>query len=153
MLLLLSALTSCEQENVEPELGAADGGGTLTTYKAYALESQGGSLVYGRIVFWKGNAKNTLVQISLYNTAGAETYPSGIYEGASEDASPIQLVPLYTINGSTGEFSTHKFFVIDDEEFYGNLGTYNAHVSIFLGTDLVAAGDVGTNAEPVAEED
>jgi hypothetical protein len=150
----LISLTSCEQDNVEPELNVAPGGGTLSTYKAYTLEPVAGmGNVYGRIVFWKDNANNTLVQVSLYNTENDLLYPSGVYSGDANEVSPDQLMSLYSIQGSTGEFSTSKFYVIKDKTFYDGLDTYDAHISIFSGTDAVAIGDVGANATPVAKSE
>jgi hypothetical protein len=150
----LISLTSCEQDNVEPELNVAPGGGTLSTYKAYTLEAVTGmGNVYGRIVFWKDNASNTLVQVSLYNTQNDVLYPSGVYSGDVSAASPEQLMSLYSIQGSTGEFSTNKFYVIKDKTFYDGLATYDAHISIFSGTDAVAIGNVGANATPVAKSE
>ncbi|MFD1003198.1 hypothetical protein ACFQ21_27985 [Ohtaekwangia kribbensis] len=144
-------LTSCEQENVEPELEAAPGGGTLTVYKAYTLDSiPGQGNIYGRVVFWRDNTKKTLVQVSLYNTASADIYPTGIYTGKAEDDLVTELQPLYSVSGATGEFSTSKFYVITDKTFFENLETYNAHVKILLQSTVIASGDIGENATPVA---
>ena len=47
--------TSCESDKLEAELDTADGGGTLTSYIAYTIESTDptGTNVSARIVFWK----------------------------------------------------------------------------------------------------
>jgi len=145
--------TSCEQDKVEPEMSAAPGGGTITTFKAYTLSSADANDIYGRIVFWKDNTGGTLVQISLYNTIETDVYPSGIFAGESDDASGTELISLYPINGETGEFSTSKFFVIPDKTFYDGLETYDAYVQVLLGDDAVAIGDVGMNAAPVDEDE
>ena len=147
---LMVILIACEQEGVTPELNAAPGGGTISTYKAYALDSKSTDNVYGRVVFWKDNAKHTLVQISLYNTEDEEVYPTGIYVGTADAGSTTPLLPLYSIDGTTGEFGTSKFYVINDNDFYDNLTGLDAYVRILSGTDLVASGNVGSNAEPVA---
>jgi hypothetical protein len=151
--IILCGLTSCEQDKVEPELNTAPGGGTLSTFKAYTLSSTDDNEIYGRIVFWKDNASNTLIQISLYNTAEGEIYPSGIFEGDAEAASEEEIKTLYTISGATGEFSPSKFFVISDKTFYDGLDEFDAYVQIFLDDDVIAVGDVGMNADPVAEDD
>lgn len=146
--------TACEQDELEPEMNAAPGGGTLTTYKAYTLDSIAGQgNIYGRVVFWLGNADNTLVQVSLYNTVSGQSYPTGIYAGKSVDGSVEKLLTLYTIDGDKGEFSTHKFFAITGTEFYESLDDYDAHLSIFKETTIISSGDVGTNADPVATGD
>lgn len=154
VLMLIPAIflfTSCEQENVEPELAAAPGGGTLTVYKAYTLDSiPGQNNIYGRVVFWRDNTKKTLVQVSLYNTASANVYPTGIYTGKAEDDLLTELQPLYSISGSTGEFGTSKFYVITDKTFFDNLDAFNAHVKVLLQSTVIASGDIGENATPVA---
>jgi hypothetical protein len=152
MFILIPALlylTACEQDNVEPELNTAPGGGTLSVYKAYTLSAVQGT-IEGRIVFWKDNAKNTLVQVSLYNTTSDKFYPSGIYSGKAEDALLTELQPLYSVNGTTGEFGTSKFYVITSKTFFDELEEYDAHVKIFLESSVIAAGDIGENATPVA---
>jgi len=145
--------TSCEQDKVEPELNTAPGGGTLSAFKAYTLAATDAQDIHGRIVFWKDNADNTLVQISLYNTIETDFYPSGIFDGESDEASETELVSLYAVNGATGEFSTSKFFVINDKTFYDELDSFDAHVQVFLGDDAIAIGDVGVNATPVDEDE
>lgn len=144
-------LASCEQENLSAETGVAPGGGTLTGFKAYTLEASTPDDVYGRIVFWKESTGNTLVEIGLYNTDDDTQYTTGIFTGKAADGSSTKVVPLYSINGASGEFSTHKFYVITDKAFYGSLSTMNAHVSVYKGADLVTAGDLGANADPVEE--
>ena len=148
--LIITLITSCEQEQLEPELKTAPGGGTISTYKAYTIDAAPGSDVNGRVVFWEDNAGNTLVQLSLYNTVTGTSYPSAIFDGAVAEASATKLEPLYDIDGATGSFSTSKFYIINDKEFFASLDTYDAHVSVLLGDDIIATGDVGVNAEPVA---
>lgn len=151
---LITVLSACEQDGVTPKLDAAPGGGTLSSYKAYTLDSiVGKKNVYGRIVFWKDNASNTLVQISLYNTTSDSAYPTGIYVGTVGGGSTAELMSLYSIDGATGEFSTSKFYVIGDKNFYSGLDDMDAHIKIFSSSVLVASGDVGSNADPVAESD
>lgn len=148
--LIIPLITSCEQEELEPEMNAAPGGGTISTYKAYTIDATPGSEVNGRIVFWQDNAGNTLIQLSLNNTDEGTSYPSAIFDGAAAEASTTKLEPLYDIDGATGSFTTSKFYIISDKEFFDSLDTYDAHVSVLLGDDIVATGDVGVNAEPVA---
>lgn len=151
--LTLLITTSCEQDKVEPKLNTAPGGGTISSYKAYTLTSTDANDISGRIVFWKANSKSTLVQISLYNTTETEFYPSGIYDGKAVDASDTELLSLFSVDGATGEFTTSKFFVISDKTFFDGLDTYDAYVQVFLGEDPIAIGDVGLNAEPIAEDE
>jgi hypothetical protein len=148
--LIITLITSCEQEALEPDLQTAPGGGTISTYKAYTIDAAPGSEVNGRVVFWQDNAGNTLVQLSLYNTEEGTSYPSAIFDGAVAEASATKLEPLYDIDGATGSFSTSKFYIISDQEFFASLDTYDAHVSVLLGDDIIATGDVGMNAAPVA---
>jgi len=148
-LVILIALISCEQATVTPKLNAAPGGGTLSAYKAYTLDAAPGQDVHGRIVFWKDNANNTLVQISLYNTSDDTGYPTGLYKGTSDAAPATELMPLYSIDGATGEFGVNKFYVIGDKSFYGGIDALDAHVRILAGSTLVASGNVGRNSKPV----
>ncbi|MBT1685065.1 hypothetical protein [Dawidia soli] len=148
--LVVTLITSCEQEELEPEMNAAPGGGTISTYKAYTIDAAPGSEVHGRIVFWQDNAGHTLIQLSLTNTDEGTSYPSAIFDGAVAEASTIKLEPLYDIDGATGSFNTSKFYIISDKEFFESLDTYDAHVSVLLDDDIIATGDVGVNADPVA---
>ena len=148
--IILCVLTSCEQSGVEPSLGVAPGGGTLTSYSAYSISYIAGpDEVEGRVVFWKESTGKTLVQVSLYNTVEDVSYTTGLFSGTAASGSVVKIQDLYTISGSTGEFETHKFFVIDDADFYSSLSSFDAHIKILVGDDLVASGDVGLNATPV----
>ncbi|MBA4055822.1 MAG: hypothetical protein C0490_13995 [Marivirga sp.] len=143
-------LSACEQEGVTPELNAAPGGGTVTTFKAYTLDSiPGAGNIYGRVVFWLDNASNTLVQVSLYNTKTGVSYPSGIFQGTVAGGSTGSVTTLTPVDGEKGEFSPYKFFVIDNDDFFDGIDDLDAHVTIFLDATPVAVGDVGKNAEPV----
>jgi hypothetical protein len=147
---LMMFLSACEQEGVTPELNAAPGGGTITTFKAYTLDSiPGAGNVYGRVVFWLDNANNTLVQISLYNTKAALSYPTGIFEGAVTGGSSGSINTLTPVDGEKGELSPYKYFAIDNNDFFSGIDDLDAHVSIFLGDTPVAVGDIGKNAKPV----
>jgi hypothetical protein len=147
---MLVLFTACEQTGVAPILNTAPGGGTITTFKAYSLDSiPGAGRVYGRVVFWLDNAGNTLVQISLYNTKAGSAYPSGIYAGSLANGSASTVSALTPVDGTAGEFSPYKYFVVGKAEFYESLDDLDGHVSIFLDTTPVAEGDVGKNAEPV----
>jgi len=148
---------SCEQERLEPILTTAEGGGTLSEYVAYTLDSTDplGSNVNGRVVFYKTAIDQTLVQISLYNTITDIMHPAVLLEGAS-GTSMTPMMTLDNIDGSTGEFSSSKFFVITDAAFYdsleGDTASLDANVSIFLSeadNTIVASGGVGINAVPV----
>lgn len=159
ILLLSIAIVSfsCEQERLDPILTTAEGGGTLTEYVAYTIESTDpmGSNVNGRVVFYKTPIEQTLVQISLYNTIADIMHPAVLLEGAS-GTSMTPMMTLDNIDGSTGEFSSSKFFVITDTAFYDSLesgtASLDANVSIFLSeadNTIVASGGVGVNAMPV----
>lgn len=150
---VLIALASCDLERLEPALEVADGGGTLETFTAYTINSTDpmGSNVYGRIVFWETDLDQTLVQISLYNTIDDTLHPALLVEGAAGVGTSTMLT-LDEVNGSTGELSDSKFFLIADTAFYASITTMDAHVSIRLSpTDdtIVATGDLGINADPV----
>ena len=151
-LFLLLTNAACEQENLEPELAVAPGGGTLTGYSAYTISAATADDVYGRVVFWKSNTGGTLVQISLYNTAEGVDYTTGIFDGTVADGATTKLMDFYTISGATGEFSTHKFFVIENKDFYSSLTDLDGHVKILSGADVIASGDVGLNATPVEKK-
>lgn len=150
----LLLIFSCEQERLEPELGVAPGGGTLTTFMAYTIDSTDpdGSNVYGRIVFWKDNLNRTLVQVSLYNTVPDLLHPALILGGSTATAGAT-LITLDNVSGNTGELNNSKFYIITDTAFYGSLDSLNAHINIYLsGSDdtIVASGNLGANAAPVA---
>ena len=151
MLSLLVSVTSCEQQNYEPNSNAASGGGTKTTYKAYTLASSTGTTVYGRVVFYKYSASVTLVEMGLYNTTAGTSYSSSIYQGKLTTGSTTALKPLDTINGATGAFATNKFFAINESGFYDKLSTYDASVRVMVGPAVIASGNIGTNATPVAQ--
>jgi hypothetical protein len=153
LLLILNVFTACEQEGVEPSLQVAPGGGTLTSYSAYTISYVAGpDDVYGRIVFWKESTGKTLVQVSLYNTVEGTSYTTGLFSGTAASGSGNKVQDLYTISGATGEFETHKFFVIADADFYGSLSSLDAHIKILSASDLIASGDVGVNATPVEKK-
>jgi hypothetical protein len=152
-ILLLMMLMSCEQEEAVAELNAAPGGGTVSTYKAYALSGATEDDVYGRIVFYKDNSGNTLVQVGLYNTEDEVLYSNGVYSGDEAAETAVELMPFYPVSGTTGEFSTNKFYVIADETFYDGLSTLDAHFKLMKGEVLISKGNIGMNAKPVAESD
>lgn len=150
---LALGITSCEQERLEPVLTTAEGGGTLNTFMAYTIESTDpmGSNVYGRVVFYKTTLSQTLVQVSLYNTIDDIMHPAMILSGAVGDETTT-MTELDNVDGSTGEFSSSKFFVITDESYYDSISDLDAHINIYLSSadnTIVASGNIGANAEPV----
>ncbi|WP_461093609.1 hypothetical protein [Spirosoma gilvum] len=151
LLALLVLSTSCEQQDYEPAYNAAPGGGTLSTYKAYTLASTDGKNIYGRVVFYKYSSSVTLVEIGLYNTATGTSYSSSIVQGKLSAASTTSLKTLDTVSGTTGAFSSNKYFTINEAGFYDKLSTYDANVKVMQGTTLVASGNIGINATPVAQ--
>ncbi|WP_246202190.1 hypothetical protein [Spirosoma agri] len=148
---MLALLSSCEQNKYEPNTNVAPGGGTVTTYKSYTLTSATGATVYGRVVFYKYSSSVTLVEMGLYNTTSGTTYASSIYQGKLAESSATVLKPLGSISGATGEFSGSKFYTINEAGFYDKLASYSANVKIMAGTAMVASGNIGINATPVAQ--
>ncbi|WP_373518989.1 hypothetical protein [Pricia sp.] len=160
LLIVAFGMLSCEQERLDPIHTTAEGGGTLNEYVAYDIASTDptGSNVYGRVVFYKTTLEQTLVQISLYNTVENLMHPALVLEGAS-GSSMSSILSLDDIDGSTGEFSNSKFFIITNTAFYdsleGETASLDAHVSIYLSDSdntIVASGDIGINAMPVATD-
>ncbi len=160
LLIVVFGMFSCEQERLEPILTTAEGGGTLNEYVAYDIPSTDptGSNVYGRVVFYKTTLSQTLVQISLYNTVADLLHPALVLEGPT-GTTMSTILTLDTIDGGTGEFSNSKFFIITDTAFYdsleGEAASLNAHVNIYLSDaddTIVASGDIGVNATPVATD-
>ena len=151
----LGLFTACEQEHFEPEIAALPGGGTVTTYKAYLLTSSdpGGENIYGRVVFYKYSSTVTLVQMGLYNTDPDQTYAAGIYDGAVLQGSSAITKALDDVSGTNGAFVSSKYFVMNDAAFFDNLSDLDASVKVMLGASAVATGDIGANADPVAEQD
>lgn len=144
---------SCEQERLDPILTTAEGGGKLTTFTAYAIDSTDpeGTNVYGRIVFWKNTLNQTLVQVSLYNTVPGLLHPALIIDGTI-DSGGATMLTLDNVSGETGELDTSKFFVITDTSYYDSITAMDSHINIYLSTTddtVVATGNLGNNAEPV----
>jgi len=151
--LFLMIVSSCELERLDAATEAAPGGGTLSEYTAYTIDSTDpdGSNVFGRIVFWKTPLDQTLIQVSLYNTIDGLMHPALLLQGAS-GTSTTTLLELDDVSGSSGEFSTDKFVLIPDTSFYESIEGLDANVSIFLSDNdntIVASGDIGMNAMPV----
>ena len=145
------SLFSCEQTNYQPNMSAAPGGGTVTTYKAYTLTSTDTTIIYGRVVFYKYSSSVTMVQMGLYNGADGSKYDSSIFPGKVGGATATPLKKLDIVSGETGEFATSKFFVINEAGFYDKLDTYNANVAVMAGTAIVASGNIGANAVPIVQ--
>ncbi len=150
---LLIAFSSCSLERLESAQEVAEGGGTINTFTAYTIDSTDpmGSNVYGRIVFWKTDLDQTLVQISLYNTIEDTLHPAVLIDGAVGVETTV-LMTLDGVDGNTGELADNKFYLISDTSFYDTITTLDAHVSISLSSDdttVVAEGNIGTNAMPV----
>ena len=143
---------SCSEDRLEPVLTVAPGGGLVSQYTAYTIDSVAGqSSVYGRVVFWLDNAGNTLIQLALHNTSDGGLHPSSVF-GGSITVPGAELMVLDDVDGDKGEFISNKFFVISDETFYANLDSYDAHINIYRSsTDMtiIATGDIGLNADPV----
>ncbi|QJD79110.1 hypothetical protein [Spirosoma rhododendri] len=151
LIALIGLTTACEQTNYEPLSNAAPGGGTVSVYKAYSLTGVSGSAVYGRVVFYKYSSSVTLVQMGLYNTASGTSYASSIYQGALTASSTTALKPLDAVSGATGAFATNKYYTISEAGFFDKLSTYNANVKIMAGSAVIASGNIGANATPVAQ--
>ena len=151
VLSFIALFTACEQQNYEPNFNVAPGGGTVSTYKSYTLSSVPGSSVYGRVVFYKYNSSVTLVEMGLYNATKGATYSASIYEGKLAESSAKVLKALDGISGETGAFSSNKYFTISEAGFYDKLTTYNANVKVMSGTTVLASGNIGGNATPVAQ--
>jgi hypothetical protein len=154
-LAIAGLLSSCEQEYFEPNTSAMPGGGTVTTYKAYALGAAdpSGDNIYGRVVFYRYSSTVTLVQMGLYNTDPETEYVSEIYSGALADGSTTVSRALDNVSGESGAFATFKYYTISDAAFFDALSDYDANVRVKLGTQIVAAGDIGLNADPVEEQE
>ena len=151
--ILLLAFSSCDLEPLESAQEVAEGGGTLDTYTAYTINSTdpSGSNVNGRIVFWKTDLDQTLVQISLYNTVPDLLHPALVLEGPAGSGGPI-MITLDEVSGDTGELEDNKFFLISDTSFYDGILTMDSHINIYLSDTndtIVATGDLGVNADPV----
>jgi hypothetical protein len=145
-------MMACDQEVLDVKTNTAIGGGTLTKYTAYTLASTTPSNVYGRVVFWKDSESRTLVQVSLYNTVKGQMHPVSLMGGTS--TSPTEkILAFYDVSGDTGEFGESKFYIIPDVNFNSSLKDLSAHINVYLSAadkTIVAAGNVGKNATPVA---
>lgn len=152
---VLLAFGSCDIERLESAQEVAEGGGTLETFTAYTINATDpeGSNVNGRIVFWKTDLNQTLIQISLFNTVDGLLHPAVLVQGAA-GVGTTPMMPLDEVDGTTGELSDSKFFLIADTAFYDSIALLDAHVSISLSAadpTIVASGNIGANADPVQE--
>lgn len=152
---LLMTLGSCDIERLESAQEVAEGGGTLDTFTAYTINATDplGSNVNGRIVFWKTDLDQTLVQISLFNTIDGLLHPAMLVQGAA-GVGTTAMMALDEVDGTTGELSDSKFFLIADTAFYDAIASLDAHVSISLSAadpTIVASGNIGSNTDPVQE--
>ncbi|MBL3656941.1 hypothetical protein [Fulvivirga sediminis] len=148
-------LSSCEQERLEPITTAAKGGGTVQSYYAYEIDSVvgQGTNIYGRVVFWKDQGGNTLIQLALYNTDD-NYYPVSILSG-SKGENTEEILSLYDVDGNSGEFYQSKFYVISDLNYFHNILLMNVHVNVYLTGDkntIVASGNIGVNNDPVGSK-
>ena len=87
----------------------------------------------------------------MYNTIEDTFHPAVIIDGAVGVGTSV-LTTLDDVDGTTGELTENKFFLIADTSFYDSLETLDAHVSIALSTvddTIVAEGNIGANATPV----
>ena len=142
---LLFITASCELERLEAKTQVAPGGGTLSEYTAYTIESTDpeASNVFGRIVFWKTDLDQTLAQVSLYNTVPDLLHPTLVLEGETETEGTT-LIDMGNVSGETGELAANKLFLIEDTAFYDGLSDLDAHINIQLSeTDdtIVATGN------------
>jgi len=150
---ILITFGSCDLEPLESAQEVAEGGGTIDTYTAYTIEASDpmGSNVNGRVVFWKTDLDQTLVQISLYNTIPGILHPALVLEGAVGSGGTTMLT-LGDVSGDTGELNSNKFFLITNTGFYDSILTMDSHINIYLSaTDdtIVATGNLGINGAPV----
>jgi hypothetical protein len=151
---VLLVFSSCDLERLEAETATAPGGGTLTEFTAYTIDSTDnpvGSNVSGRVVFWKTSLNQTLVQVSLSNTVPGLLHPVLVLEGAV-GSDGVTMLTLDEVSGDTGELSESKLFLISDTGYYDTILTMDSHISIYLSPTediIVATGDLGINAEPV----
>lgn len=148
--LITALFAACNEEPLSPKTNTAAGGGTLTSFMAYAINSTA-STVSGRVVFWKDSENKTLVQISLKNTLKDVMHPVSLMKGAIGNEAEVSM-SFYDVSGTTGEFGESKFYVISDPTFYSSLKTMDVHVNVFLSAQdktIVAAGNIGKNADPV----
>ena len=156
LVLTVITLVSCDLERLESAQETADGGGTVETFTAYTIYSTDpfSSNVYGRIVFWKTDLNQTLVQISLYNTIDGIFHPAILVDGAAGMGTNTMMV-LDDVDGSTGELASNKFLLIPDTSFYDSITTLDAHVSISLSDSdpsIVAdGGGLGKYQHPGAQ--
>jgi hypothetical protein len=89
--------------------------------------------------------------VGLYNTEEGVEYETGVFSGANGAETSAELMPFYPVDGATGAFSTSKFYVISDKTFFDALPDFDAHFKLIKAGELVSVGNIGLNADPVAE--
>jgi len=95
LIAMLVIFNACDLKRLEPAQETAEGGGTVETFTAYAIASVDPTTnISGRVVFWKTDLDQTLVQISLQSPEFMS-----IWEVAS-DATPIDEEVMVTYPSS-----------------------------------------------------
>ena len=132
LLAMLFIFNACDLERLESAQSTAEGGGTVETFMAYAIESVDPTTnVSGRVVFWKTDLEQTLVQISvdspefeaLYDATDPFEilYPSSILSGAigTEDMALYDLLDIEVFSEQYGADSSQED--VDDYDRDGDI--------------------------------
>lgn len=119
------------------------------TTKLYALNSLTGENISGTATFYERINGETLAVLKLTNTSSVSTYPAHIHTGSVATAPGAVLVPLVSVDGSTGmsytniaEFSNNTAFGYDD------ILIVDGYINVHNPNDIniiEAQGDIGIN--------
>lgn len=152
-LFLLTAMTSCEKENLAPadSADASAAGARVAagrTIKTYQLKSVAVPGIFGTVTFEKKN-NGTLVSIDLEGTPNGGSHPAHIHFNSAAEGGGI-AVSLDPVNGSSGKSKTlvtqlDNGTAISYEGLLNFDGYVNVHLSASQLNIIVAQGDIGGN--------
>lgn len=139
-------ITQPEPETEEPETETPV---TETSSKTYTLDSVANPDISGTAKFITFSNDSTVVELQLENTPSGGMHPAHIHFNTAAEGGDIALT-LTTVDGSTGESSTHITALDDGTAItYEELLEYDGYINVHLSADelgtLVAQGDIGQN--------
>lgn len=118
--------------------------------EAYDLTAVDQSGVSGTVTFEERINEETLVTISLMGTPDGGTHPAHIHEGSVAEAPGPIVIPLATVDGTTGMSAINITETGGgDAVTYNQLLEFDGYVNIHLSPDdlsVVAQGNIGANA-------
>lgn len=133
-----------EPDTEEPETPI-----TETASMSYDLGSVANPDISGTAKFITFSNDSTVIELKLENTPDGGMHPAHIHFNTAAEGGDIAL-DLMTVDGSTGESSTHVTALNDGTAItYNELLDYDGYINVHLSPEdlgtLVAQGDIGQN--------